>query len=67
MRSVLGRFVDRQVARTGSSNLNWHTATTCTTVRLLPPHEDRGRIATTVALLRRNGTVKSTLYSIRCL
>ena len=56
MRSVLGRFVDLK-SLDGILELSWHTDQLHRVGAGLQPDLDRGRIATLLAMLRRNGTV----------
>ena len=55
MRRVLGRFVDVK-ALDGVLNISWNTDQLHRLGAGLEPDLDRGRLATTVAMLRRNGT-----------
>jgi 2,4-dienoyl-CoA reductase-like NADH-dependent reductase (Old Yellow Enzyme family) len=55
MRSVLGRFVNLK-SLDGILELSWHTDQLHRVGAGLEPDLDRGRIATTVAMVRRNGT-----------
>jgi len=54
MRSILGRFVDVK-ALDGVLNISWNTDQLHRLGAGLPPDLDRGRLATTLAMLRRNG------------
>ncbi|MEV0669233.1 NADH:flavin oxidoreductase/NADH oxidase family protein [Mycobacterium sp. NPDC050441] len=54
MRSVLGRFVDVK-ALDSVLNISWNTDQLHRLGAGLAPDVDRGRLATTVAMLRRNG------------
>jgi hypothetical protein len=54
MRSVLGRFVDVK-ALDSVLNISWNTDQLHRLGARLAPDLDRGRLATTVAMLRRNG------------
>ena len=54
MRRVLGRFVDVK-ALDGVLNISWNTDQLHRLGAGRGPDLDRGRLATTVALLRRNG------------
>jgi hypothetical protein len=54
MRGVLGRFVDLK-SLDGILELSWHTDQLHRIGAGLKPDLNRGRIATTVAMLRRNG------------
>jgi hypothetical protein len=56
MRAVLGRFVDLK-SLDGILELSWHTDQLHRVGDGLKPDLDRGRIATLLAMLRRNGTV----------
>lgn len=56
MRGLLGRFVDLK-SLDGILELSWHTDQLHRIGAGLAPDLDRGRIATTVAMVRRNGTV----------
>jgi hypothetical protein len=55
MRGVLGRFVDIK-SLDGILELSWHADQLHRVGAGLKPDLDRGRIATMVAMLRRNGT-----------
>jgi hypothetical protein len=55
MRSVLGKFVDVKLLD-GILELSWHTDQLHRIGAGLKPDLNRGRIATTLAMLRRNGT-----------
>ena len=55
MRRVLGRFVDLK-SIDGILDLSWHTDQLHRVGAGLEPDFNRGRIATTLAMLRRNGT-----------
>jgi 2,4-dienoyl-CoA reductase-like NADH-dependent reductase (Old Yellow Enzyme family) len=55
MRGVLGRFVDLK-SLDGILELSWHTDQLHRAGAGLKPDLNRGRIATTLAMLRRNGT-----------
>jgi tRNA-dihydrouridine synthase len=55
MRRVLGRFVDIK-SLDGILELSWHADQLHRVGAGLKPDLNRGRIATTVAMLRRNGT-----------
>ncbi|MCV7423880.1 NADH:flavin oxidoreductase/NADH oxidase family protein [Mycobacterium yunnanensis] len=55
MRGVLGKFVNLK-SLDGILELSWHTDQLHRVGAGLDPDLDRGRIATTVAMLRRNGT-----------
>jgi 2,4-dienoyl-CoA reductase-like NADH-dependent reductase (Old Yellow Enzyme family) len=55
MRGVLGRFVDLK-SLDGILELSWHTDQLHRVGAGLQPDLNRGRIATTLAMLRRNGT-----------
>ena len=55
MRGVLGRFVDI-TSLDGILDLSWHTDQLHRVGAGLKPDLQRGRIATMVAMLRRNGT-----------
>jgi hypothetical protein len=55
MRSVLGRFVDLK-SLDGILELSWHADQLHRVGAGLAPDLNRGRIATTVAMVRRNGT-----------
>jgi 2,4-dienoyl-CoA reductase-like NADH-dependent reductase (Old Yellow Enzyme family) len=55
MRRVLGRFVDLK-ALDGVLNISWNTDQLHRLGAGSEPDLDRGRLATTVAMLRRNGT-----------
>jgi 2,4-dienoyl-CoA reductase-like NADH-dependent reductase (Old Yellow Enzyme family) len=55
MRRVLGRFVDIK-SLDGILELSWHADQLHRVGAGLKPNLNRGRIATTVAMLRRNGT-----------
>jgi hypothetical protein len=56
MRRVLGNFVDLK-SLDGILELSWHTDQLHRLGAGLKPDLNRGRIATTLAMLRRNGTV----------
>jgi 2,4-dienoyl-CoA reductase-like NADH-dependent reductase (Old Yellow Enzyme family) len=56
MRRVLGRFIDLK-SLDGILELSWHTDQLHRIGAGLTPDLGRGRIATTIAMLRRNGTV----------
>jgi hypothetical protein len=56
MRRVLGRFVDLK-SLDGILELSWHTDQLHRMGAGLKPDLNRGRIATMLAMLRRNGTV----------
>jgi hypothetical protein len=56
MRRVLGRFVDLK-SLDGILELSWHTDQLHRVGAGLKPDLNRGRIATLLAMLRRNGTV----------
>jgi hypothetical protein len=56
MRAVLGRFVDLK-SLDGILELSWHTDQLHRVGAGLEPDLNRGRIATLLAMLRRNGTV----------
>jgi hypothetical protein len=56
MRRVLGNFVDLK-SLDGILELSWHTDQLHRIGAGLKPDLNRGRIATTLAMLRRNGTV----------
>ena len=55
MRRVLGRFVDIK-SLDGILELSWHADQLHRVGAGLKPDLNRGRIATTLAMLRRNGT-----------
>jgi hypothetical protein len=55
MRGVLGRLIDIK-SFDGLLELSWHTDQLHRVGAGLEPDLDRGRIATTLAMLRRNGT-----------
>ena len=55
MRGVLGKFVDLK-SLDGILELSWHTDQLHRVGAGLKPDLNRGRIATTLAMLRRNGT-----------
>ena len=56
MRRVLGRFVDLK-SLDGILELSWHTDQLHRLGDGLTPDLNRGRFATMLAMLRRNGTV----------
>jgi hypothetical protein len=56
MRGFLGKFVDLK-SLDGILELSWHTDQLHRIGAGLSPDLNRGRIATTLAMLRRNGTV----------
>ena len=56
MRAVLGRFVDLK-SLDGILELSWHTDQLHRVGAGLAPDLNRGRVATLLAMLRRNGTV----------
>jgi hypothetical protein len=55
MRGILGRFVDIK-SLDGILELSWHTDQLHRLGAGMKPDLNRGRIATTLAMLRRNGT-----------
>ena len=55
MRGILGRFVDLK-SLDGILELSWHADQLHRVGAGLKPDLNRGRIATTLAMLRRNGT-----------
>jgi hypothetical protein len=55
MRRFLGKFVDLK-SLDGILELSWHTDQLHRVGAGLKPDLDRGRIATTLAMIRRNGT-----------